>query len=52
MNNKDLFKDVRICKLKTQLGNTQSFPKKKEKVSSYSTKYILEKNHPLIGPKW
>lgn len=32
INDKDLFKGLRVCKLKTPPSDTQSFPKKKETV--------------------
>lgn len=32
INDKDLFKGLRVCKLKTPSGDTQSFPKKKDTV--------------------
>ena len=32
INDKYLFKSLRVCKPETQLGHTQSFPKKKEKL--------------------
>lgn len=54
INDKSLFKGFWVCKSET-LGNTQSVPKKKEKLNSYSKKYVFKKNQsciqsPRIGP--
>lgn len=35
INDKHLFQGLRVCQLKTQLGHTQSVPKKNEKLSSF-----------------
>ena len=45
INDKDLFKGLRVCKLETQQGSAHSFPKRKEKLTVFiSEKYIPEKN--------
>lgn len=54
----DLFKDLRFCKLETQLRKkSRSVPKKEKIKSSYSKKYLLENYQscslsPRIGPGW
>lgn len=57
LNDKDLFKDLRVCKPDTQLGNTQSVPQEERKTeSSYSKKYICENQSCILslwnGPRW
>lgn len=41
INNKELFKGLQVCKPETQLGNTQSIPKKKEKLRVFTGKRIF-----------
>lgn len=48
VNDEDLFKGLKVCKPETHIGKTHSIPKKKEKMSSCSKKYILERISPAI----
>lgn len=43
INNKDLFKALRVCKLKTQPGDAQSVLKKKEMMSVLSANQMLSR---------
>lgn len=46
-NDKDRFEGLRVCKQERQLGNTQSVPKKKEKLRVLRTKRMFLRR---IGP--
>ena len=58
ISGKDLFKGLRVCKLRAQLGKTQKCSKEESRVqSSHSKSRVLENNpscicSPQIGPGW
>lgn len=52
LNDKDLFKSFRVCKLGTQLGKTHKCPREERKVKgSYSKNHTLENYyHCILSP--
>lgn len=44
VNDKDLLKGLKVYILETKLGNTQSVPRKEEKLRVVTESYTLEKN--------